>query len=316
MRKELNGDMAPEMLRQLHRIFFPDVPTPFEWYDQLALFLQKQKARELDVVAYFHALYLHGQGLASNNAIVEAGMSAPREALPHFGSMVTLMIHARDSEKWLEQTIQFYERLGVLVVFALDSKTSKPTRDCLVGNGASYIEFDKEDASSSITEHVVNAVTTEWVLWFSDSEVPSPALINFVNKAVKYSTEFMWGFRRIHCRYAARSGELQYSQFLPFGPFASESCQWRLVAKHFGVRQKRSAPYDAVFLNLDWVTRPLMKRIDWLESSKSPGGQTVSGLSPLLLMETIPESWHMFAPLRSEAYIKYAQAIWKACGVK
>jgi hypothetical protein len=166
--------------------------------------------------------------------VVTDGARAPLARLKHFGSRVTLVIPTTASGRWLEQVIDFYDDIGVTVVFALDARTSDGTRSLLSVKGAACIDLGRKRRVDSLTADIFSIVSTDWILLVDEDELPKPALLNFVDKAVEHSTEFVWGFPRVHCRYDTCSGELQYSHFLPFGPFANADLQWRLLARQAG----------------------------------------------------------------------------------
>ena len=130
-------------------------------------------------------------------------------------------------------------------------------------------------------------------------------LLAFVDKAVRHSTNFVWGFPRVHCRYNVSREELQYSQFLPFGPLANADLQWRLIARHDGPKERRSAQRDAILLSFDWVARSFAERVCGIRDH--PDDRTPSSLTSFYLYETIPDNWHMWSCLQDDRFEKIAR---------
>ncbi len=293
-----------DTLRRLHRIFFPELPPPLEWYERLAALVQEHTVDDADIIAYFHALSLHKKGLSCGNPAVTDGIRARLATLKHFGSRVTLVVPTTASEGWLEHVIDFYNDINVPVAFAVDARTSDESRGLLSAKGAVCIDMGQDQQVDFLTPEIFKLVGTDWILRLDDDELPAPAVLNFVDKAVEHAPEFVWGFPRVHCRYDNQSGELQYSQFLPFGPFAKADLQWRLMARPGTPTQQRAAGREALLLSFDWVVRSFVERVARL---KCRDGQTIPSLAPLYLQEAIPENWHMFAPLPNQKYKEFAR---------
>jgi len=297
----------PETLCRLWRIFFPETQVPVEWCGRLANVFAEYGVDEADVIAYFHALFLHHNGRPSGNPAVGDSLLARYSGLQHFGQAVSLIVQATKSERWLEQIIAFYEHIGVAASFTLDGRTSGATRQLLSAKGVSCIDIGNE-APGDWPRTVFEKTGAEWILITCDDEIPSPALLAFADRAVKYSTNFVWGFPRVYCQYDPSSDELRYSQFLPFGPLASASLQWRLVARSGGSKERRTAVADAVLFNFDWVARSFAERVGQLRNDV-PDGRARTSLASFELCESIPEKWHMWVPLREERFEEIARLI-------
>ena len=298
-----------ETLQRLHRLFFPESPAPLEWHERLMVLLQEHGFDVVDVIAYLRRMSLHQKGLSRGNPAVTDGTCASLARLKHFGSRVTLVISATASERWLEHVIEFYEGIDISTVFAVDSATSDGTRSLLATQGVACIDIRSESEFEAFPTGVFNEIGTDWILHVGDNELPTPALLNFVDRAVEHSTKFIWGFARAYCRYDFRNGELQYSQFLPFGPLARPALQWRLLARDGGAKERRSAPAEALLLNFDWVLRGFTERVQRLARQRAGEAQTAAALSHFDLQEAIPERWHMFSPLPNEIYKEFARKI-------
>lgn len=299
----------PDTLRRLHRIFFADSPPPAEWYERLSALQHEYDADGVELIAQFHAVYLHQNGLSNGTSLVTDAVRASVSRLEHLKSKVTLLVQITNSERWLADVLRFYDDIGLKAVLALDERTSDAARALLSAKGAPWIDTGEERHVDALMDYIFAAVRTDWVLRLEDAELPTPALLNFVDSAVQQSTTFIWGFPRVHCRLDGSGSELHYSQFLPFGLFARADLQWRLVPRPGSPKERRSAATDAVLLNFDWIARSFMERVDRLRSGRRDAGQPLTSLAPFHLQETIPESWHMFSPLRDERHSDFARRI-------
>lgn len=303
----LEMNLTPETLRRLHRVFFQESASSPEWFDRFAGLVQEHGVHVVDVISYYHAMFLHENGLAKDNPAVSESVGAPVARLKHFDSRVTVVIQATKSAAWLGQVLDFYGGFGIRPLFVVDDRTSDETRCLLSTRGAASRDLRDEYRDSALISSVFASTETHWILRVGDDELPTPALLNFVDKAAECSEDIDWGFSRVHCRYDSSGDELQYSQFLPYGPFAAADLQWRLTARAPGPKERRSASSDAVLLNFDWVVRSFAERVERLRAHESQ--DRVASLLPLHLHEAIPENWHMFVPLRSEKYREFARGI-------
>ena len=130
-----------------------------------------------------------------------------------------------NSAHWLGHLIDHYRELGLSVVFAVDARTSDDTRNVLTKEGSKYFDVRGEHPRvESLMQNIVSELKSQWILRLDDDEVPSPALLRFVDKAIKGSMEFTWGFPRVYLRYDTAQQEVQYSRFLPISPMRSPSC--------------------------------------------------------------------------------------------
>lgn len=303
--------LEAETLRRLHRSFFPESGTPPEWFDRLAILLQENGVDVVDVVSYLRAMLLHEKGLAIENQSLREALRAPLGGWKHFGSSVTLVVPVTKSEAFLGQVLDFYDGVGVCPVLIVDEETSDEARSLLSTRGDAFIDMRGESRGDSLLSDLFARIDTDWILRLGDEELPTPALLNFVDKAVEYSSDFEWGFSRIQCRYDSTSGSLQYSQFLPYGPLAAADRQWRLIARTSSPRERRAAAPDAIILSLDWVVRSFAERIERLRAHEGQE-QTAASLLPFHLHEAVPESWHMFTPLPGEQYVEFARQLYRS----
>jgi hypothetical protein len=190
----------------------------------------------------------------------------------------------------------------------VDGGTSEAARNIISAKGVPCIDLGNNPPNDWLT-FVFQQVETEWILTTYDDEIPSPAMLAFVDGAVKFSTKFVWGFPRVSCRYDYSSDELQYSQFLPFGPLANATFQWRLLARGDDPKERRTAGAEAILFDFDWVARTFAERVERIRYPSSDD-QSSKALSSFRLYEAIPESWHRLARLRDRRFEALARAIY------
>jgi hypothetical protein len=300
--------IPPETIQRLSRVFFSESTPSTEWCKRLSALLHEQDRDVADLVGYLHVMDLHQRSLSPERSVVPAAVCAPLATLKHFDSKVTLLIQTTVSERWLAHVVDFYENIGVKPIFELDAGTSDGARAVLAAKKADCFDVGTELRVDSLSDAIFRRCGSDWILRISDDEFPTPALLNFVDSAVEYSTAFTWGFPRVHLRYDADRSELQYSEFLPFGPFAHSDLHWRLVSNAPGPKEQRSVT-NAVLVSYDWIVRSFMERVDRLRRRDDKDGLGSISLAPFYLHETIPASWHMFSSLHDERYEDLARRI-------
>jgi hypothetical protein len=305
-------DLDPEALRRLERTFLPDSSPSPQWHARLSGLFRELGVDGVDVIAYLQSMFLHENGSSRGNAEVAASVRAPLAKWKHFGSSVVPVVRTTSSERWIAHVADFYDQLGIEPVFAVGERTSDGTRDLLSSRGSRVVRVGEHARVDLVAADALAATGADWVLLLNDDELPTPALLHCVDSAVEQSAASVWGFPRVYCRHDASSDALQYSQFLPFGPFANASLQWRLFARHDGPTERRSSRTDAILLSFDWLLRPLAERVDRVAQGEVADGRTVPTLAHFSLPEAIPERWHMFTPLPNETYQELGRRLSRA----
>jgi hypothetical protein len=306
---------------RLHSIFLPGQPWPTRWQEEFFRILKEHRTDASALIGYFHAMALHRNGIAAGNPSITQSLR-PNTKLKNFGTKVTLVVPTINSARWLGHIIQFYHEIGVPVLFAVDSRSSDGTHALVTEKGAAYIEVAGDHRRvEALMPDIVARTNTDWILRLDDDELPTPAMLDFVDQAVQSSTAFAYGFPRAHFRFDKTRGELQYSQFLPFGPFGDNDRQWRLFSRDgfrpdeslhtpgFVVGERQFAPPDAFIFHFNWVFRSLAERLEKLESYETQNFAKARSLTHYSLYETIPDSWHMFMPLSDKRYRNLAERI-------
>lgn len=311
-------------LQRLRGLFFPEQDLPAAWDAELSRILWTQGIGAEQALTYLHDMLSHVGGIPCEDPAVSRSLQ-PLSARPrHFGSRVTLVVPTINSANWLEHLIAFYAELGVPVVFAVDRRTADGTREVIREKGGAFFEVGGEHRRvEALLPAIVAGVDTDWILRLDDDELPSPMLLEFVDRAVEASADSPWWFPRVHLRFEAERRELEYSQFIAFGPLAGSDLQGRLLAKRhiqfddslhcpgFVPHERRAAPPEALLFHFDWVLRSLSARLDKVRTYEAQDRERARACAHFSLYETIPESWHLFAPLADERYRRFAEQIYR-----
>ena len=317
--------ITPEQLCSLYETFLPRRAYPLQWYEEFSRIVRLERATLLELIAYFHKMALHERGIPVKNAALVQSVCLKNPSLTNFGSKVTLVIPTVNSEPFLEHVIDFYLSFDVRVLFAVDRRTCDRTRSLISQKDVDFIEVDGDHPRvGSLLNDIVTQIDTEWILRLEDAELPSPAMLDFVDHAVTLSSPFAWGFPRARFRYSPKSGELEYSQFLSFNPVGERGRRWRLFRREdfrpddhlhsagLSPKEQQSAPPDAFIFDFNWVLHSLAARMEKMLSYETQNFTMARLSSHFSLYETIPESWHMFMPLRDEKYRRFAERIYRS----
>jgi len=297
--------VSSRSIRDLHTIFFPDLTCLPEWYDELARVLNGRRTSIIELASYIRDMSLTREKTGARKNSNVARDIPKLKNLEKF----TVLIQARNGGYWLDPIVDFYADLGITVAFAVDASTVGLTKDILSKKGATLID------------DVAAEIDTEWTLLLEENEVPSAALLEFVDAAVECSNDHIWGFPRIRCRYDSQSEELEYSQFLTRFIEAGE-LQWRLFANANNVwpilseppsGSYRSAPIDASLMDLTWVALGMAERFQFFQSSADGSADRKRHVFKTFY-EAVPENWHMFTTVGSRRYTALAKGIAAAKG--
>jgi hypothetical protein len=312
-------------VRRLHGIFFPEAPAPDEWYVQFSQIVRAHRLTSLDIARYFYALSMHRRGVEIERSYVSQSVERPATRLKNFGSKVTLVIPTCNSERWIGQVLDFYTMLEVPVVVAVDRRSSDRTLTIVASKAKNHLLVESEHPRvESLLPSIVGQIDSDWILRLDDDELPTPALLSFVDQAVDGPAGFSWGFPRAHFRYQPNGSLLQYSRFLPLGPLAGSDVQWRLFPKRqirfddslhtpgIVAAEARQASSEAFIFHFDWVVRTLADRLEKIERYVRQDGKRARELAHICLYDKVPDSWHMFSTLDNEQYRLFAEEVFRA----
>lgn len=291
-----------EAVRRLHRAIFDTEDVPVEWYGQLLPLLQAHKADMVDLAGYMHAVRVFDPARAAEAP--SAADLPTASASPSLLSRLTVVVQARDSDRWLPAFLPIYRRLGIGILVVNDPSTTPATRRLVSDTGLRSTDLD----AGWEPEDLADRIETEWMLSVNDDELPTAGLMRFAEAAVASAVHYEWGVPVLRCRYNADDDTVEYSQFLQWSPLAGANTGWRLLSPHARVRERRAAPLDAAVFSFDWIVRTFAERAERLEAALAmPGGErTITSLAEL---EAVPEAWHMFVPLARGALTDLGSAL-------
>jgi hypothetical protein len=196
-----------------------------------------------------------------------------------------IVIPTRDGAGWLSAFSRAYRRLGVKPLYLLDSRTRDDSRSILRCEDASFIEVDAEhDRGEDVLWRGAAAAEAEWLLRIDDDEMPSAALISWIQdvgihqpEPIMYlSCRQAWhgGYSRLEAFYFNHSrpdflmpqprffrpARIRYTNALHTAGIEVEGAGW--------------APDSAFFLHFDWLVRDMPARLAKLRryESQRPGG--------------------------------------------
>ena len=204
-----------------------------------------------------------------------------------------VVIPTRNGAGWLAAFNRAYRRLGVQPLYLLDARTDDDSRAILAGEGASFIEVAAAfDRGEDVLWRGAGAVDAEWLLRLDDDEMPSAALIDWVEQegvhrpepALYLSSRPAWhgGYSRLEAFYFNHSRP----DFLMPQPrfFRPDRIRYTDALHTAGIEMDDPgwAPDTAYFLHFDWLLRDLPARLRKLESyeaQRQGGGRDFAAFS-------------------------------------
>jgi hypothetical protein len=230
-----------------------------------------------------------------------------------------IVIPTRDGGRWLQTFSQAYRRLGVHPLYLLDSRTCDDSRAILARAGAEFMEVAAEhDRGEDVLWRGAEAADAEWLLRIDDDEIPSAALIRWIEQvgvhrqepSIYVSCRTVWhgGYSRLEGFYFNHSRP----DFLMPQPrfFRPDRVRYTDALHTAGIETDGTgwAPDAAYYLHFDWLVRSMAERLAKLaryEAQRPGGGRDFAHFSIPELQDfdrlriTSLES-DEFAPLLSE----------------
>lgn len=244
--------------------------------------------------------------------------------LQRLGADVAVVVPTIDSEPWIQSVIDFYARIGLRPLYAVDSHTRDATRTLLEQAGQTWVEVSGDAPRvEALMLDVVKRIDAPWILRLDDDELPSPGLLKFCEEAINGSAP-VWGFPRVTVRWDPSRAVLEYSRFLSIGRHADMDRQWRLfrpdsVVLHSRVHtagldttSKAPAPDEAFVVHFDWVLRTESQRREKLQRYAAQVDPSTLEPPVMLLPEAIPEEWHLFQPLMLPQFVEFARRVYQS----
>lgn len=196
-------------------------------------------------------------------------------------SSYQIVIPTRDSARWVAFFLKAYRNLGVEPLYLVDTRSVDNTPQILQSMQA-RIEFVTPpfDRVESILSAVPQFVEQDWAIRFDDDEMPSKALIEWLDGNISSFTKPVVALSRRDC--LLMDNQLFYSRLDEYYFLDTDPCyldpQWRAF-KHREViyndtihtagfqldEDHQLAPQEAYFIHLDWILRTYEERIAKLE---------------------------------------------------
>ena len=198
---------------------------------------------------------------------------------------LSIVIPTINSARYIDIVLAFYQRhqipVSVLVddrsrdeTFAVASRLVPDTR--LIRNPGSIVE--------DLIPLIAQMFATQWILRIDDDELPTLAMMQFVEEAIGHNEVAVFGFLRHQCAISRAAGLLHAR-----GVSTSLHRQWRLfqptrVTFHNSLHTPglladgiyESGPASASLIHLDWAVHTLAERREKLEfyDAHTPGEGT------------------------------------------
>lgn len=193
-----------------------------------------------------------------------------------------IVIPTRDSARWIAFFLKAYRNIGVEPLYMVDTRSADNTAQILQSMQA-HMEFVTPlfDRVESMLSCVPQFVEQDWVIRFDDDEMPSKALIEWLDVNISSFTRPVVALSRRDC--VLVDNQLFYSRLKDYYFLESHPCyldpQWRAF-KHREViyndaihtpgfivdSDHQLAPQEAYFVHLDWILRSYEERLAKLES--------------------------------------------------
>ncbi len=201
-----------------------------------------------------------------------------------------IVVPTRDSERWIRAFHRGYRRLGIDPIYLYDLRSCDRTFDILQELGVEVLAIrPRHDRVECMLEATRAIPCVDWVVRFDDDELPSAALIAWLDGQLGMVAEPSLAISRRHVLF--HGGGLHFSRmesyyFHPQDPTFLDP-QWRGFRPHdvrftdaihtagFEVGAFHTAPQSAYFVHFDWLLRTVEQRKDKLrryEAQKAGGG--------------------------------------------
>lgn len=186
-----------------------------------------------------------------------------------------VVVPTRDSAGWLLSFADAYRKLGLSPLYLFDTRSSDDTLALLRSIGADVVpvepKLDRVEAMLAITRDVVDA---DWVVRFDDDEIPSKALIAWLNRSLGTIPEPSVGLSRRDAQLI--DGRLYYARledfyFWPDDPTFLDpqlrayrprevSFDDTIHKPGFVIESFKGASQSAYFVHFNWLVRSFEQR--------------------------------------------------------
>ncbi len=200
-----------------------------------------------------------------------------------------IVVPTRNSGQWIRQFIQEYRRLGVQPLYLLDNRSSDDTGLILREEGVEVITValaaDRVEAAMSL---IPESCPSTWVLRLDDDELPSAALLSWIEAHLSAVQTDAVAVHRRWCLFG-RDGIMRYSRAEMFywndnrpellDPqtrlFRPDRVRYanQIHTPGFSVPLFEVAPSFAPIFHFDWILRSLSERLNKIHNyeAQEPG---------------------------------------------
>lgn len=199
---------------------------------------------------------------------------------------VSVVIPTVNSSQYIDIILSYYQDHGIPVTVFVDDRSEDDTLAIArrYASEATSLPNPGGFVAEGLVEHMSRACRTPWVLRVDDDELPSEAMLEWVQQAIRSYDVDVWGFPRHQCAVSGKGKLLGAGTISPL-----DHRQWRLyqparVTYSHGLHlpgfdwkgEARSAPVDACLAHLDWALHSYGERRRKVEryDAHSPGEGT------------------------------------------
>jgi hypothetical protein len=235
---------------------------------------------------------------------------------------VRLVIITKNSAPWIGEILDAYARFGISPRVLLDGFSTDTTEDVLSRRRADYDKIwpelpRVEAAIRLIGDHVDN----RWVLRVDDDELPSRALLSWIDRNLEDFNSDVVGVPRRWLRLSA-DGCCEYSRHpLLCHQAGAMDIQWRLFQPRkvqyttdihtpgFFVGNALVAPDTAYLAHFDWVIRSREARLSKIKNYDQQGEGAGSFFRDLYVWEDADIDSHGFQRLETREFDKLGRGL-------
>ncbi len=198
-------------------------------------------------------------------------MQAGRTGISALAPGLTIAIPTINSNRYIDIILEFYRDHGIPVTVFVDDRSDDDTFATAqkLATGTTSLSNRGTFVVEGLIEHMSQVCRTKWVLRIDDDELPSLAMLKFVQEAITNEEIDVYGFSRYQCA-VSRNGEgLVHRDVSP-----SVHRQWRLyqpakVRFIHGLHtpgfvwedeKAVAAPTEASLIHLDWAVHTYDER--------------------------------------------------------
>lgn len=190
-----------------------------------------------------------------------------------------IVVPTRDSARWVGLLYRHYRAMGVQPLYLVDSRSTDGTAELLRGLGAELQMISPpENRVESMLEMTRDLVHTQWVIRFDDDEMPSAALLAWLDQELAGVHAASIAFSRRDAAWV--DGALCFSRMEHYYWLPERldylNPQWRgfrpaavrfstaIHSPGFDIDDHTLVPPSAYFIHFDWILRSVAQRMEKL----------------------------------------------------